>query len=429
MSDVTDVSLINLRDSVSEYFIDNENLDFVYDENYSTIIGDGCFTTEILRFPSNKTFQDAKPNTNYDYHQCDIRCIKEKKVNSSLNRMLKCTETLCSITFKDSNTELLELLRDMMYDCYTITTLINQPSNLTLPYKAVIWDGSDLCSITLTILETLKAQLSLINNNTQMFFMRTIVEKGIIEICHRINYCIKKFGECSSRYSQITLNENDWKILRTCRGIRRVSASGIELHNYCAKADNIDSDCNLSSGISRSRAKSKPKPKCESVPSKAKNQSVAEVRKDIMSMVKQCDKHIDECIELVDTFKSGDDLKFILEDACLMLSDCRNMATSMDKFINKGKCRIAQQAMVNANMTLYGLLIAIANRARYYIYYAYDQTQVFPDIVSAFYRLTRYINRIERRRDELSVFEIDRVIIEELKMPNIKIVEKLRCIK
>ena len=162
---------------------------------------------------------------------------------------------------------------------------------------------------------------------------------------------------------------------------------------------------------------------------KSRNQSIDEIRERILNMAKQCDKDIDECIDLIDTFKFDKDPAYVIKNACNMLSDCRNMATSMDKFINKGKCRIAQQAMVNANMTLYGLLIAIANRARYYIYYAYDQTQVFPDIVSAFYRLTRYINRIERRRDELSLFEIDRVIIEELKMPNIKIVEKLRCIK
>lgn len=420
MSDVTEVSLINLRDSVSEYFIDNENPDFVYDENYSTIIGDGCFTTELLRFPSNKTFQDAKPNANYEYHQCNIRCITEKKVIDSLNRMLKCTETLCRNAFKDSGTELLELLRDMMYDCYTITTLITQPSNLTLPYKAVIWDGSDLCSITLTILETLKEQLSLINNHTQMFFMRTIVEKDATEICHRINYCIKKFGECSSKYSQIMLNENDWKILKTCRGIRRVNASGVELHNYCAKADNIDTDYNSSSGMCRSHVKSKPKSNC-----KSQNQSVNEIRGRILNMAKQCDKDIEECINLIDTFKFAKDTTYTIKNACNMLSNCRNMATSMDKFFNNGKCSIAQQARVTANMTLYGLLIAIANSARYYVYYAYEQTQVFPDIVSAFYRLTRYINKIEKLRDMLSDFKIDHDIIEELKMPNIKIVLKL----
>ena len=177
-----------------------------------------------------------------------------------------------------------------------------------------------------------------------------------------------------------------------------------------------------------------PKPEPDITPppkskAKSKNRSIDEIRERILNMAKQCDKDIDECIDLIDTFKFAKDPTYVIKNACNMLSDCRNMATSMDKFFNKGKCRIAQQAMVNANMTLYGLLIAIANRAKYYVYYAYEQTQILPDIVSAFYGLTRYINRIERRRDELSVFVIDRTIIEELRMPNIKIVEKRRSIK
>ena len=163
--------------------------------------------------------------------------------------------------------------------------------------------------------------------------------------------------------------------------------------------------------------------------SKPNKPSLSTLRDQICNLSKQCDKSVEKCIELIDSFKIDDDINNVLKPLCIMMSDCNKIVSLLNTsslYKNKMSAPSIVTVCITDNMKLYDVALNIANRCRKYIYYAHTQTCVFPDIVSAFYRLSRCISIIKNRRAELSKVMIDDNIISQLKTPDVRITRKIK---
>ena len=179
----------------------------------------------------------------------------------------------------------------------------------------------------------------------------------------------------------------------------------------------------------------KPDKKGEEVPdsipsSKPNKPSLSTLRDQICDLSKQCDKSVERCIELIDSFTiDDDDINNVLKPLCIMMSDCNKLVSLLNTsslYKKKMSAPSIVTVRITDNMKLYDVALTIANRCRKYIYYAHTQTCVFPDIVSAFYRLSRCISIIKNRRAELSKVMIDDNIIAQSKTPGVKIMRKIK---